>query len=141
MNRGIVRAHAVALLALVVLARALVPTGWMPGDGGLIPCDGHAHSVQAGHIGPMPAHAPMRMAAHAQQDTHGKQPEPAHPNHRGSDGVCPFAATAFATPAFGVHADAIVAFVTITTSAIVREAAPERHIAFAGSPRGPPLSV
>lgn len=140
MNWGIVRTHAVALVALAVLVRALIPIGWMPSEGGLIPCDGHAQHSE--HEARPASHDHMLMGhaahAHREHSAPAGTPAPNHSDQRAGDGACPFAATALATQTPFI-AYAMPVRVAIATVPIADLGVRERRIAFAGSPRGPPL--
>jgi len=120
-------------------ARALVPTGFMPGPGGLILCSGYAPIAgSAAHQMPHDMSgmdmSGMAMPGHPGSPSHGGNA----PDHV-SMGVCPFAAAASTMSA--PHAVSVVAFAHLLPASI---ALPSQVFIARGTivptrlPRGPP---
>jgi hypothetical protein len=86
-----------ALLIMVLGSHALIPDGFMPGEGGLVLCSGfgpmamaHAHAVAGMRMGSMDM-SPMGMSRHI-----GKSGQDGRSPNHGGGSACPFAAAASA---------------------------------------------
>ena len=139
-----------ALLLITFFARALVPTGFMPGPGGLILCWGYA-PIATGSAAHQVPHdmsgmdmSGMDMSSMDMSGTAmlGHPEKPSHGGN-GSDhesmGVCPFAAAASAMSA--PHSISAVAFAHLSPSSIAlppQEFIPRGTIGPTRLPRGPP---
>ena len=134
-----------ALLLVALGSRLMIPTGFMPGPGGLVLCNGH---------GPMTTSIPSEMAGMDMSGmdmsgmdmparnlgTHG-----GHSDHNGNSpshdsmGMCPFAAaaTAMASPQ-AVNALILVDFVSTAVEIPPQPFVPRGTIVPTRLPRGPP---
>jgi len=141
-----------ALLFVTFFARALVPTGFMPGPGGIILCSGYA-PIATGSAAHQMAHdmsgmdmsgmdmssmdmSGMAMPGHSGSPSHGGN-APDHENM----GICPFAAAASTLAA--PHSVAVVAFAHLIPTSV--ELSPQEFIPLGTIvptrlPRGPPTS-
>ena len=136
-----------ALLFVTIFARAMVPTGFMPGPGGLILCSGYAPISTGSAAHQMPHDmsgmdmsgmdmSGMAMPGHPGSPSHG-----GHGSDHESMGVCPFAAAA--STMLVPHAIAVVAFANLIPASIAlppQEFIPLGTIVPTRLPRGPPLS-
>ena len=139
-----------ALLSVTFFARALVPTGFMPGPGGLILCSGYAPIATGSAAHQMPHDmsgmdmsgmdmssmdmSGMAMPGHPGSPSHGGHA----PDHE-SMGICPFAAAASTMSA--PHAIAVVVFAHLIPASIAlppQEFIPRGTIVPTRLPRGPP---
>ena len=127
-----------ALLLVTFFARALVPTGFMPGPGGLIICTGYApasvsHEMSGMDMAGMDMSG-MDMGSHAGHSGHDGGP----PSHD-SMGMCPFAAAA-AAMASPQAANAVVLAHFVSTAVEIPEQpfVPRGTIVPTRLPRGPP---
>ena len=132
----------VALLLVAFCARALIPTGFMPGPGGLILCDGHM-SAPSATASPAMVHDMSAMAMSGEDMAH-------HADHASQDGgspahpgstFCPFAAAA--TPMASSHAASLLAVHSVVTKLDLPSArvVPRGTIVPTRLPRGPPSSA
>lgn len=121
------------ILLIAFSARALIPTGFMPGPGGVILCPGQM---------PASASIPQSMAG---MDMVGMTHHPEHPSHLGgstvhvSSSLCAFAAAA-TTMASG-HTAALFSPPAVESGAVkipVQSFVPSGTIVPTPFPRGPP---
>ena len=129
-----------AVLLVAFLARALVPTGFMPGPGGFVLCTGHGPMIVS-----MPSDMPgmdmgsmdmsgMDMSQHA-----GTPGQGGHAPDHESMGVCPFAAAAASmvvldVPGLSRHTPFISTDVALPLQPFI----PRGTIVPTRLPRGPP---
>ena len=137
-----------APLLVAFLARAIMPTGFMPGQGGVVMC--HAYAPVPGAGGAYHAmmhHTPgmhmagtdmsgMEMPAHAAHSPGGSH-APAHD----SAGICPFAAAVSAglahqAPVVAAHAQPVSTAVDLP----VQPCVPRATVVPTRLPRGPPTA-
>jgi hypothetical protein len=137
-----------ALLVITFFARALIPTGFMPGAGGLILCPGYAllGTGSATDHGPSDKSAmdmpgmdmsDMAMPGHSGNPSHGGNA----PDHE-SMGICPFAAVA--TTMAAPHAICVAALAHLILTSIEfppQKFIPRGTIVPTRLPRGPPALV
>lgn len=120
-----------ALLFAALLARALIPVGFMPGPGGVVLCSGYA---------PVPAMPGMDMPG---MDMSGMPDHAAGgPSQRRGMEVCPFSAVA--TVMAAGHAPTLSALALFVPSVIVlppERSIPRGTIVPTSLPRGPPASA
>lgn len=140
-----------AVLLVAFCSRALVPTGYMPGHGGLVICSGYVRAQSAAAARDMSAMDMAGMADTADMDMSARA-VPYQAGHRSEDGgapkhdgvgLCPFAAAA-TSMATGQS----VAFVLVAVRAVTaRIQFPPDRIIPRGTivptrlPRGPPALV
>ena len=129
-----------ALLLVTLASRLLIPTGFMPGPGGLVLCNGH---------GPMTMSMPSEMAgidmsgmdmSGMDMSQHAGTPgQGGHTQDHESSGVCPFAAAA-TTMASG-HTAVLLVSVAVETGSVQlpdQPFVPRGTIVPTRLPRGPP---
>ena len=119
-----------ALLLVAIGSRLLIPTGFMPGPGGIVLCTGHGPMIVS-----MPSDmAGMDMSQHSGTPGHGGQA----PDHE-SSGVCPFAAAAATMAALDVPSlSAHSPFVSTDIALPPQPFIPRGTIVPTRLPRGPP---
>lgn len=136
-----------ALLLVAFCSRALIPTGFMPGPGGLILCNGYApnpHTVSQTMDHDMSAMgmSGMHMAG---MDMAGMAHHGSHPSHDGGtqdhegSSLCPFAAAA--TSMAAGHAALLAVSLAVESGAILlpeEPFIPRGTIVPTRLPRGPP---
>lgn len=132
-----------ALFLLAFCARALIPSGYMPGPGGFVICHGFLPAPGAGAHAM--AHDMSGMGMHGVHEAAGDEPHAGgHPlpkpetGHDGST-VCPFAAAA--TTMAGGHGFAVPDVVHRVAARIdlpLRPCVPRATIVATRLPRGPP---
>jgi hypothetical protein len=140
-----------ALLFVTFFARVLVPTGFMPGPGGLMLCSGYAPLATGSAANQMPHDmsgmdmsgmdmssmdmSGIAMPGHSGSQSHGGN----SPDHEGSS-VCSFAAAAAGTMASSPTAVLIAVVHTVTHRIDLPSQAviPRDTVVPTSLPRGPP---
>ena len=127
-----------ALLVVTFLPRVLVPTGYMPGPGGVILCPGHATASTPAHDMSATGQMSMDMTGmdmvHASHSKHGGTA----PDHENA-GVCPFAGAATAIATHQSSPLAVLSHIVSTAVEIPPQPfGPRDSIAPNRLPRGPP---
>ncbi len=142
-----------ALLVVTFFARALIPSGFMPGAGGLIPCSGYAPLAAGSSTdhGPSDMSAMdmsgmdmslmdmsgMAMPGHSGNPSHGGNA----PDHE-SMGICPFAAVGSTMAAsHAVSVDAVAHLIPTSIEFPSQQFIPRGTIVPTRLPRGPPSLV
>ena len=135
-----------ALLFVTFSARALVPTGFMPGPSGLMLCPGYA-PVETGSAAHQIPHdmsgmdlssmdmSPMAMPGHSGSTSHGGE----SPGHEDSS-ICPFAAASATTMAISPVAVLVAVACTRThhIDLVPQAVIPRDTVVPTRLPRGPP---
>lgn len=131
------------LLVVVLLGRAMVPVGYMPGQGGLELCPAYGASTEMARSGMASMDMPgMDMPSHAAHMAHlAHSAHMAHMGHAGHAGSCAYATATAATALAGGHAPPAIAWLPGMPPDVAIPAErpiPRGTIVPTRLPRGPP---